>query len=330
MLKNKILQSGGDSSTSLRADSPASRSALPDREKEQRTTVISGRSLSGSLQKSGPVGSLVKMLLESPRWYSPARSLLWRVKPICSERRRSELRSSSDSSSIPYSKTLSQSDIPSSRLLYLLVPSARPTAGTESFSSPGGTTAKLLPTPIGWDGERGGARKLTGKGTTERANPSMDYSASLKDMAAAKLLPTPLSQGLKVNEGGRSNPIRLTLLPTPMATEISHAERTEALIAAGGKTFCSRKNGESRPNGLMDFLQFHGLLPTPTASAEKQGTTKDMRCGKSRKTTLNHFIAKEIVGNNSQLNPLFVEEMMGFPYLWTLLPFLSRNGAATQ
>ena len=262
MLKDKILQNGGDSSTSLRADSPASRSALPDREKEQRTTVISGRSLSGSLQKSGPVGSLVKMLLESPRWYSPARSLLWRVKPICSERRRSELRSSSDSSSIPYSKTLSQSDIPSSRLLYLLVPSERPTAGTESFSSPGGTTAKLL--------------------------------------------------------------------PTPMATEISHAERTEALIAAGGKTFCSRKNGESRPNGLMDFLQFHGLLPTPTASAEKQGTTKDMRCGKSRKTALNHFIAKEIVGNNFQLNPLFVEEMMGFPYLWTLLPFLSRNGAATQ
>ena len=29
---------------------------------------------------------------------------------------------------------------------------------------------------------------------------------------------------------------------------------------------------------------------------------------------------------NSQLNPLFVEEMMGFPLMWTALPFLSPSG----
>ena len=31
-------------------------------------------------------------------------------------------------------------------------------------------------------------------------------------------------------------------------------------------------------------------------------------------------------GKTSQLNPLFVEEMMGYPLMWTTLPFLSQNG----
>jgi hypothetical protein len=31
-------------------------------------------------------------------------------------------------------------------------------------------------------------------------------------------------------------------------------------------------------------------------------------------------------GESSRLSPLFTEEMMGFPFLWTTLPFLSQNG----
>ena len=32
-------------------------------------------------------------------------------------------------------------------------------------------------------------------------------------------------------------------------------------------------------------------------------------------------------GNTSRLSPLFTEEMMGFPLMWTALPFLSESGA---
>lgn len=35
---------------------------------------------------------------------------------------------------------------------------------------------------------------------------------------------------------------------------------------------------------------------------------------------------KKVTGSTSQLNPLFVEEMMGFPLMWTALPFLSPSG----
>lgn len=37
-------------------------------------------------------------------------------------------------------------------------------------------------------------------------------------------------------------------------------------------------------------------------------------------------IAHKVGGGTSQLNPLFVEEMMGFPSMWTTLPFLSQSG----
>ena len=35
-------------------------------------------------------------------------------------------------------------------------------------------------------------------------------------------------------------------------------------------------------------------------------------------------------GKTSQLNPLFVEDMMGYPLMWTTLPFLSQNGDKSQ
>ena len=35
-------------------------------------------------------------------------------------------------------------------------------------------------------------------------------------------------------------------------------------------------------------------------------------------------------GRVFQLSPLFVEEMMGYPLMWTTLPFLTGNGEKNQ
>ena len=123
--------------------------------------------------------------------------------------------------------------------------------------------------------------------------------------------------------GGTGCGLWQDLLPTPMATDVRHAQRVEELRKAGGNTFHSRKNGETRPNGLTDWMDFHGLLPTPTASDKNTGTTKDRKDGISRMSDLKHNIAHQY-GKNSQLNPLFVAEMMGFPVDWTVSPF--QNG----
>lgn len=61
------------------------------------------------------------------------------------------------------------------------------------------------------------------------------------------------------------------------------------------------------------------------ASCKNAGTPKDRKDGTSRDSELNHKAANAF-GETSQLNPLFVEDMMGFPPGWTTLPFLGRDG----
>jgi hypothetical protein len=68
-----------------------------------------------------------------------------------------------------------------------------------------------------------------------------------------------------------------------------------------------------------------GMLPTPTATSDVKGgcTRTDT---KRQNDTLAHAMHQATgaeAGTTSQLNPLFVLEMMGFPPDWTLLPFLS-------
>lgn len=59
------------------------------------------------------------------------------------------------------------------------------------------------------------------------------------------------------------------MLPTPIASDIHHAERVKKLKETGAETMASRKNGANRPNGLTDFLDFNGMLPTPTAMMDE-------------------------------------------------------------
>ena len=41
-------------------------------------------------------------------------------------------------------------------------------------------------------------------------------------------------------------------------------------------------------------------------------------------------IDTKIDGRTFHLNPLYVADMMGFPSMWTTLPFLSPNGGKNQ
>lgn len=139
----------------------------------------------------------------------------------------------------------------------------------------------------------------------------------------SSLLPTVQTQGLKVcNENGKTTFYPVGLLPTPISTDIHHAKRVKDLKNAGAKTMASRRNGSNRPNGLMDFMDFHGMLPAPTTSCHNPGTAKVRKDGSPRTSELNHLCAR-LIGKTSLLNPLFVAEMMGFPPDWTVLPFQS-------
>ena len=80
------------------------------------------------------------------------------------------------------------------------------------------------------------------------------------------------------------------------------------------------RGGENR---RFDNEAKMGMLPTPMASEGGK-----MSGGLTENQMSLTKMAREITGKTSQLNPLFVAEMMGFPPNWTVLPF--QNGETNQ
>lgn len=272
ILQLRIFGDEGDGSTSSREVFHASPSPLPAGERVRRTAVTSGLTCSVPFTRSGPVGLLVRTLVASSRWYSPARRLTWDVSPLCSERISLYTVSGRNTSSRPSAVILSVKDIPSSRCLFRLVPSVPRTEGTVSG---------LLPTPIASD------FKVRGPGSQQKGLPEI---------------------------------IREMLLPTPTATEIRHRQRVERWKRQGRTSMHETEDGEKNPNGLTDFLDFHGLLPSLEHIGRKGKNPQQGGFPDSFAQT----------GRSFQLNPLFVAEMMGFPTSWTVLPFLPGGSSPSR
>lgn len=444
--RQQTSQSGKDKSTFSREASLASLSAQQGSDLERTMTATSGQRCYESSGRYSPLSSLVRTLLVSSRWYSPAKRLRWEAQPLSSTRTTTFTKKNRSLSLKQSAQTLSVKDTPSSRLLFRLVPSVHPTSETECGSSQEGMFPHLLLTPC--------TREFCEDPASMRARAKRNgykngtkYNSLLSQVVYSDILPTPVTQGLKVCENGKQRFLSLGLLPTPLAVEIQHSKRIKALKEKGGKTMGSRANGEQRPNGLMDFINFHGILPTPNASeATKWATTynPDSQMGSGltamaingmlptpsaadatmgavlgkndrivqtpsgtlRKVTpttnfslglartvqllptpcaqdfkkrgvnskqkglpemfrkcdwlltpsasdgmrammtmdnlkahrkknaaqsnLAEQIAHKIGGGTSQLSPLFVEEMMGYPLIYLVLPFLSQDGDRSQ
>lgn len=332
-------------------DSPANLSPSLAEERERTITATSGHRCFERYGRYTPLGSLVKTLMESRRWWSPAKSLRWDAQTIFSKRITYTERKA-DSPSTKSVQTSKPKDIPSNRLLFQLVPSEHhteetvfgllPTVQTQGLKqcNKDGKTEfmplDLLPTPNAMDFPHKGM-EINEKGRRNPKKGKTDHSLGLEDMAVAKLLPTPCSiEATKFTKTINPNSQMgqgLTalavngLLPTPTAMEVKHSNRVKGLKEQGAKGMYSRKNGALRPNGLTDFLDFNGMMPTPLARDWKGCTNPGVKKvnGKVYGETLPDTV-KKVTGSTSQLNPLFVEEMMGFPLMWTALPFLSPSG----
>ena len=190
------------------AGSPASRSALPGSEEARKMTVTSGQKCLELYQNSGPLGSLVRMLLGSSIWRSTRCTLTWKTKVT-----------------------------PSNRLLFRLVPLTRRTGGTEYVS---------------WAGN---------------------------DQRAIYFIPTPRAQNIKTSEK-------------------------------------AKRESKSGP-GLADYIQ---MFPTPTTGAGLCGGTgnfQQLKNLEARGQITEEERRSMAAGNGGQLNPDWVEWMMGFPLGWT-------------
>jgi len=129
--------------------------------------------------------------------------------------------------------------------------------------------------------------------------------------------------------------IRMGMLPTPTASQLHKPLRplcpTEragkhgiALVAALGEMLLPTPTGDQRvkrykQGGRSTLCAIMEMLPTPTANEHKyrlKGNSQQSKC-LGAMTRRGELTNGEITGKDFQLNPRFVEEMMGFPIGWT-------------
>lgn len=335
---------------SSQEDSPASLFPMQESGGGSQTTAISGQKCSALLTKSGPLGSLVKMLLESPLWWSPARLLTWEVKPLCSKRMTeftdSDLNRPSPSNES--AEILSQRDIPSSRCLFRLALSEPHTEETGSLLWPTPLTVEVNHTRRTQELKATGTDNFHSRANGEsRPNSIMDFihfHDLLITPTAVMICEKPEKMRERARKNGYQNGAKFGslesqiiydpnfkhLLPTPTTIQGGPAKLNEQ----SKKVYHEGKKGGAFSAGLHD-LAHRGLLPTPIARDYKGGTTAIRKdTGRQRVDQLDSFIAikcsQEKDGKGFRLSPLFTEEMMGFPLMWTTLPFLSQSGETSR
>lgn len=144
----------------LQEGSPASPFPLQAQEMAQMITVTSGRKCLKQSTLSGPLGSLLKTLLESSQWqtnimYGTKYSLEWRVEALPAYRKWTSTKQYTHDKRKCYStvssRILKRSDIPGRHLLFRLRLRTHHT---------GETGSGLLPTPVAMDTATGNLEKI--------------------------------------------------------------------------------------------------------------------------------------------------------------------------
>lgn len=170
------------------------------------------------------------------------------------------------------------------------------------------------------------------------------YKAGLVKMAQLQILPTPTSCNVvhpsaeaEGTAGGNIRRVRadgtpFTLgladlahrgaLPTPRASDADSGMRRGYVVKGGGQV----RSESGMTAGLAEEARL-GLLPTPRASNSKGGSARsDLRFRDTNLACLLHARFHAPASRSSRLNPLYVEEMMGFPLDWLTRPFLEGGG----
>jgi hypothetical protein len=250
--------------------------------------------------------------------------------------------------------TLNVKDISSNRLLFRLVPSERRTEETVSSLLPtvqtqglkvcnenGKTTfypVGLLPTPRAVEVVEHPMKAAAR--TKDRTGTKLN---NLSSGAAFGLLPTPMASDAttgaiigkndqfvttrngtprRINQNGQNGCVGLArmvrLLPTPNAREADK--------------YSKKYNPNSQMGTALTAMAVNGMLPTPAARDYQPSVSPQALKRKNGKMRTDALCNLPVMlgehhsqngGKTSQLNPLFVAEMMGFPPDWTVLPFQS-------
>ena len=205
--------------TLFQEDSRASRSVWPGSDEARRTTVTSGRKCLELSRSSGPLGSLVRMLLESSQWRSTRCYLTWKV-----------------------------SATPTKRLLFRLVPSTPRT---------GGTDVQSWPTPTAADSYTGNLKSTQQKpGSMHSVNLSdavrMWPTATARDYKCANSTAHLTRAGGKNHTGQLANAVKLW----PTATGRCGKGASQTVTRQGGPDLQTEVGGQLNPTWVEWLMGF--------------------------------------------------------------------------
>lgn len=230
--------------------SPASRSALPGSEEERRMTVTSGLKCLELYQNSGPLGLLVRTLLESSIWRSTRCTLTWKTKGT-----------------------------PSKRLLFRLVPLTPRT---------GETGARL-------SGIERWKKNITGKD----GEPTLWKTPIASDSA---------NREFYHNSRGEPNLSGMVKMwPTPKATD------SKGSGAAGTKA----AEHDLKRHNLKGVVMFYPTPPTGAGLCGGTGNYLQLKKPADAGQITEEERKSMSQGSGGQLNPDWVEWLMGLPVGWT-------------
>jgi len=288
-------EQGCEQLTLFQAGSPASHIVLPGSSLAKQMTARSGQKCLELSKNCGPLGFLEKMLLDSLEWASTARYLTWRPKATKQGRLYFQL--------APSAPRMSESEC----LFW-------PTPDTQNHRD-GRVMRKeahgrhvmslyhavhLLSTPTATIADHGGPnqRDSSGRPGLQMA-AMMCHAPTASDAKNATLPASQINRNSVVGAVMRE----VKLWPTPSASDCGRTE-INPVMTKNGTIRHQGKNGSqsyARPD------QVAAMFPTPTA-----------RCGKSPADTATRQGSPDlqtVIGG--QLNPEWVEWLMGFPTGWT-------------
>lgn len=302
-------------------DSRASPSAPPGSAEAVRMTVTSGQRCSELLRKSSPLGLLAKMLLESSTWHSTLCWLTWNFKATKQGRLYFQL--------VASTPRISDTDAP-----LWPTPAARDCKGANSMEH------------LQREGKRNHADQLanavrlwpTVTASDYRARGPNSHQQGLPE--AVRMWPTPTSRSgtgpsqTETRQGGMDLQTAAALWPTPTVTgnynRPGSGPKAGMGLATAAKLYPTQfdatcgdikgKEYNGQTQHAMKLIQAAKLYPTPTTGAGLCGGTgnyQQLKALEADGTISTEERRSMAAGNGGQLNPEWVEAMMGFPIGWT-------------
>lgn len=279
-------------SPSCQEASLVSRSVWPGGSAARTMTVISGLKCIELSENSNPVGCLEKTLMGSYEWASTKRYLTWRTKAT-----------------------------PSGRLVFRLWPSERITKDNERLLSDAESMLWATPNTMDHLGRRSPEALIRQKETTRKGRKRPANLREQVDPVMMQIWRTPTAHDYRgASSQDRTVDRKNRGMPLSLNDQVKHQELYQMQpsplfitpVQSDGmrSTMKSQSLAKQKPNGNLAQQMAHLELKTGEAEEPMRNKNSTTYCGGG---------GCNIPEESGQLNPWWLEWLMGFPTGWTAL-----------